>query len=194
MRLMEMSKQGPVCKFGDAHILYTLMILNDEGHISRGDLAAVLGIGEGSVRKIIAILRDWGLIEVRQNGVYLSHDGRNFLDGMPLDLVDIPYTEGNPEQYLQGVLVRGMADKITNGMDQRDSAVIAGASGASVYYLEDNYLMVSTLWEKSRCDAELSNRILGITDIKEDDVLLVTVASKPELATVSAIAAGLDMI
>ena len=193
MRLYDPTRTGPACRFGDAHIYYVLHILSREGIVSRGRLAEMLGIGEGSVRPISGILRRWGLIEVKQSGVYLTEDGRSFLRDISMRMVDAPYSDYVLGAYQQGILVSGVADRITDGMYQRDRGIIAGASGASVFMMKDDSVIMPRNWNMDYRDPDFAAGVRS-TGIGEDDVLVISGASDRDTAVISAIAIGLDLL
>ena len=194
MRLMETAPTGPARKFGDAHIYYVLHILNNSGVMSRGVLADILGIGEGSVRKILTLLKEWDLVTVRQTGITLSDHGREFLKNIPMRLVKVPRSDYVIGTYQQGILVEGIADRITNGMYQRDSAIIAGATGASVLVMRDGALLLPKSWNMDIRDGQFAAEVRRSSGISEGDALIITGASDPDIAALSAVATGLDML
>lgn len=193
MRLYEPTSIGPACRFGDAHIYYVLHILSREGIVSRRRLAETLGIGEGSVRQIISILRNWELVAVRQSGVYLTEDGRTFLRDISMKMVDAPHSDYVLGAFQQGIVVNGVSDRITDGMYQRDRGIIAGATGASVFLMRDDAVIMPSCWNMDYRDPEFAAGVRGI-GLGEDDVLVISGASDRDTATISAIAIGLDLL
>lgn len=194
MRLQDSVCGGPACKFGDAHIYYVLHLLEENGRVCRADLADMLNIGEGSVRKIVDILRGWGLVTVKQAGVSLSDYGEEFLRNIPMRMVQVPNSEYVLGTFQQGVVVCGMEGKITNGMYQRDRGIIAGADGSSVFVMRDNALIMPRSWNMDLRDKEFSSSVRRATGICEGDVLVISGASDSSVAAVSAIAIGLNLL
>ena len=194
MRFLDSVRGGPACRFGDAHIYYVLHTLQRNGKMGRRNLADAVGIGEGSLRTMIASLKEWDLLDVKQSGIALSDIGRRFMSDIPMDLVDVPYSDYVLGAFQSGALVRGAADKVTDGMTQRDTARIAGADGASVFVMNDGVLMMPPTWSMDAHDKDFSDDLRSKVDMNDGDVLVISGAKDMDQAAVSAIAAGLEML
>ena len=193
MKLVDAVDTGPARRFGDAHVFYMLHILFAEGRVSRSKLADVMGIGEGSVRNILKILRGWGMVDVDRTGVSLNEKGIAFLLDIDMRMVDVPRTRCVRGSFHQGVVVSGAADRITDGMRQRDRGIIAGATGASVFLMRDGTLVMPSHWNMDCREPDFSKEVYR-TGIIDGDVLVVSGASERGTAAVSAIAIGLDLL
>lgn len=193
MRLTDTFGTGPERKFRDAHIFYVLHLLDREGVMGRSTLAKTMGLGEGSVRSIIEILRRWDVVDIRQAGISLNENGRAFLRDISMRMVDVPETGYVPGSFQQGLVVTGAADRVTDGMHQRDRGIIAGATGASVFVMKDDSLIMPTDWNMDYRDPDFSREVrkVGMCD---GDVLVISGASERDTAAVSAIAIGLDLL
>ncbi len=193
MRLTDAFETGPERRFGDAHIFYVLHILNREGVMGRSSLSKALGIGEGSVRTILDILRRWDMVNIRQSGISLNENGRTFLRDIAMRMVDVPESGYVPGDFQQGVVVSGVAGRVTDGMHQRDRGIIAGATGASVFVMRDDSLIMPTDWNMDYRDPDFSREVrkVGMCD---GDVLVISGARERDTAAVSAIAIGLDLL
>lgn len=130
---------------------------------------------------------------MKQSGVYLTEDGRSFLRDISMRMVDAPYSDYVLGAYQQGILVSGVADRITDGMYQRDRGIIAGASGASVFMMKDDSVIMPRNWNMDYRDPDFAAGVRS-TGIGEDDVLVISGASDRDTAVISAIAIGLDLL
>ena len=193
MRLTDEAWNGPACRFGDAHIFYVLHILDRECRVGRVRLAEILEIGEGSVRKILSILRDWGFIDVKQSGVSLSEDGEEFMRDIPMVVVDMPASGYVKGQCQQAVLVRGVAESITNGMRQRDRGVVAGAKGTSVFVMRGGSVIMPKAWNIDERDPEFA-AVVRATGMAEGDALIIAGAPDQSAAAIAAISVGLELL
>ncbi len=193
MRLIDDPECGPACRFSDTHIYYVLNLLDKERPISRLTLSQMTGIGEGSIRKIISILKGWGAINLRQTGITIADYGVELLHSIPFELVDIKRSEYVIGVYQQGVLIRGVADRITNGMYQRDRGIIAGANGASVFMLREGKLIMPKSWDMDTRDPDFAKELRD-KGMNEGDVMIISGASDPNIATYSAISIALDIL
>ena len=192
MELIREGIYGPVARYTDAHIFVVLDTINERKRVSRKTLAAVTGVGEGSIKGMLKVLKDWKWIEVSHGGVVLTEFGRkNYLDfGIRfVDLCNESYAVGT---YQQGVIVSGAADKVTNGMAQRDDAVRNGAEGASVFILREGKLILPVIWNMDEKDPEFARKVRE-AGMEDGDVLLLIGADSPETAKVVAAAVGLGM-
>jgi hypothetical protein len=192
MRLIDEPECGPACRFGDAHIYRVLMMLKKDEPISRQNLSQLTGIGEGSIRRIILILKDWGALANCQAGITITCSGLDLLKMIPFKAVDIKRSEYANGAYQQGVLVRGVADKITNGMYQRDRGILAGANGASVFMIRGGRLIMPKSWDMDTRDPEFAKELRS-KGMREGDVMIISGASDPNIALVSAISIALDL-
>ena len=193
MRLIDEPECGPTCRFGDAHIYYVLTLLEKNDMISRQRLSQCTGIGEGSMRKIISILKSWGAVILKQTGMTITEYGRDLKLSIPIRLVDVKRSEYATGAYQQGVLVRGVADKITNGMYQRDRGVLAGANGASVFMIRGGRLIMPKSWDMDTRDPDFAKELRD-TGMDEGDVIIISGASDQNVAAISAISIALDLL
>ncbi|MDR3074914.1 MAG: hypothetical protein LBU30_02600 [Candidatus Methanoplasma sp.] len=193
MRLTDDPEYGPPSRFGDTHIYYVLTLLDESRPTSRMKLSEMTGIGEGSIRNIVGILKKWKAVEIRQTGIRISESGLKLRDSIPVKLVDVERFEYVMGAYHQGVLAKGVADKITNGMYQRDRGIIAGANGASVFMIREGRLIMPTNWDMDTRDPEFA-RHLRSKGMEEGDVMIISGASDVRVAAVSAISIALDLL
>ena len=193
MRLIDNPEYGPLCRFGDAHIYYMLTKLDKNRPISRFRLSEEIDIGEGSVRRMTTIMKEWGTITVGRAGIVISEQGCRLLQSIPMKMVDIRRSEYVTGAYQQGVLVRGVADKITNGTHQRDRGIIMGANGASVFLIKDGILIMPKNWNMDVRDPEFAAELRS-KGMEEGDVVIVCGASDPNVAAISSISISLELL
>jgi predicted transcriptional regulator len=193
MRLLDDSEHGPACRFGDAHIFLFLMNLDEKKPISRLTMAEITGIGEGSIRKIIEVLKKWGAITVKQTGITLSPHGQELLLSLPIRKADIMKSEYVIGAYQKGVLIRGASEKITNGAYQRDRGIMAGANGASVFIISEGRLIMPRNWDMDTRDPEFSQKLRS-NGMEEGDVMIICGANNPTVAATAAVSIALDLL
>jgi hypothetical protein len=101
--------------------------------MGRYDLCEKMSIGEGSVRTLMKRLSEANLIEAEgKQGQTLTRSGQDLFDmitkdvplGLELDVKRLVMYE-----HAFAFLVRGKADKIKDGIRQRDEAIIQGGYG-----------------------------------------------------------------
>lgn len=192
MELIRKGIYGLEARYTDAHIFVVLDTINERKRVSRKTLAAETGLGEGSIKGMLKVLRDWKWIEVNYDGVTLTDFGReNYLD-FGIKFVDIRNGSYAVGLYQQGAIVRGVADAVTNGMAQRDDAVRNGAEGASVFIMREGKLILPVIWNMDEKDPEFARKVRE-AGMEDGDVLLLIGADSPETAKVVAAAVGLGM-
>lgn len=193
MRLVDPDRMGPLRRFGDAHIFYVLHTLSVGGMMGRAKLAEAVGIGEGSVRKILETLRRWGMVEIKRKGILITEKGLTFLRDISLRVVDVPASEFIKTEFHQGVIVTGSTDTVTDGMRQRDRAIIAGASEAAVFVMAEGSLIKPPDWNMDLRDPDFAGKVREAKAC-DGDAIVICGASEQSTATVAAIAVGLGML
>jgi hypothetical protein len=183
---------GPMARYSDAHIFVALDLLQNCGRMSRKSLMKEMEIGEGSVRGMLKVLREWKFVEVSQTGITITDFGRENLGKFGIRLVDFSDERYAVSSCQQGVIVEGIAQKVTSGMAQRDIAIRCGADGASIFVMRDNRIIFPMSWSVDDNDPELAGRIRA-TGIREGEALVLVDAKWPSTARIVAAAAGLAM-
>ncbi|MCL2148334.1 MAG: hypothetical protein FWH47_03235 [Methanomassiliicoccaceae archaeon] len=194
MKIMEVPQFGPMFRFNDASIYWALHLLSDGRRVGRKKLAEVVGIGEGSMRRIIDTLKERNLILVKQTGITITKAGQAFLSQIPIRVVDVELGESAVGEYSQGVLVMGVAEKVHNGMQQRDAGIKVGATGCTTVVIRDGTLMIPPDWNIDEKNPDLAYRIRKGTGITQNDVIIVGSADKRHLAVEAAINAAFELI
>jgi hypothetical protein len=194
MKIMEVPQFGPMFRFSDASIYWALHILSDGKRLGRVKLADLVGIGEGSMRRIVDTLKEWNFITVKQTGITITKAGLSFLAQIPVRMVDVNIGESTVGDFFQGVVVLGVSEKIHNGMQQRDAGIKVGASGCTTVVIRDGVLMIPPDWNIDERNPELAYTIRKETGMTQEDVLIVGSGSTKTLAVEAAINAAFELI
>jgi len=181
---------GPAPKFNDYHIWKSIMSMDIDEPIGRKKLSSILGIGEGSTRTILNILLDNKYIEIGKSGITLTKEGDEyrsliFLDAKPVTIMDL--TIG---QYNCAVLIKHAARRISFGCEERDSAIISGAKGATTLICSNNRLLFPG--SDYPVDDDTERRIRDIFAVRNDDAIIIGTADTYDLAECGAISAALN--
>lgn len=119
--------------FKPHHAAVALILIGREQPLGRYDLCEKMSIGEGSVRTLMKRLSEANLIEAEgKQGQTLTSSGQDLFErviedvpiGLELDIRRLVMYE-----YAYANLVKGSADRITDGIRQRDEAIIQGGYG-----------------------------------------------------------------
>lgn len=192
MELIDDKNYGPMVRYSDAHLFLLLDILQSRGRMSRKELTEETGLGEGSIRGMLKVLKDWKWIEIKQTGVFITEFGRNSYEKFGLRYVDITNRDYAEGKYQQGIIVGGMAHKVTNGMAQRDLAIRNGASGAVIFVMRDGMILFPENWDVDKNDPKFAERIRA-TGMKDEDVLILVDSDDVDKLMVISAAVGLAM-
>jgi len=194
MRLVGLPKYGPLHRFHDYHVYRTLFILSDCRRRGRKLLADAVGVGEGSIRTIINYLRDKGLVEVKQSGVVITSDGLRFLRELPIRMARLEPTYLSMGESAVAVLVRKAAGSVGTGIEQRDTAIKAGAKGATTVVVKGEQLILPPGYFLDRERPELVSMLKDSFDLREGDVVIIGTGTDYLQAENGALAAALDLL
>ena len=193
MKIVEEPQFGPMFRFNDANVYWSLYLLSDGRRIGRKRLADEVGVGEGSMRRILDTLKEWEFIQIKQTGITITKAGLAFLDQLPMRPVDI-FVEGSVMgAFQQGVLVLNVADKVVNGMEQRDVGIKVGATGCTTMVIRDGKLLVPPDWDVDENDPATAQKVRNDIGMTENDALIIGGGDTQCLATEAAVSAALEM-
>jgi predicted transcriptional regulator len=189
---------GPAPSFNEAHVVKVLEILGDYGTVGRIKLSDELEMGIGTTRTILKHLKNEGLIYSSKKGFMFSEQGKDLFANLRnkisagLEVPNSPLTVG---PVVIAVLVRGMAHNVRRGVEQRNSAIRAGASGATTLVFSRNRLTMASKREHIiECNSEVQNIILTKLNPKENDVIIIGSGESKIKAENGAIMAALKLI
>lgn len=192
MKIIETPQYGPMFRFTDANVYWALYTLSSGKRMGRKKLADEIGVGEGSMRRIIETLREWDMIQIKQTGITITRAGLGFLEEIPIRVVDVSLGDSVVGEYSQSILVLGVADKIQNGMQQRDAGIRVGATGCTTVVIRDGKLIIPPDWniDEERPEIAKNVRATGMTD---KDVLIVGSGNEKHIAIMAALTAAFEL-
>ena len=193
MKIIDEPQYGPMFRFNDANVYWALYVLSDGKRMGRKRLAEEVGVGEGSMRRIIDTLTEWGFILIKQTGITITKAGQAFLNQLPIRPVSVNLGEAVVGEYQQAVLVLGAANKVVNGMEQRDMGIKVGGAGCTTIVIRDGNLMVPPDWNIDEKDPDLAYKIRKDSGITQSDALVVGGADSRTSAVEAAVTAALSM-
>ncbi|HUT27746.1 MAG TPA: DUF4443 domain-containing protein [Methanomassiliicoccales archaeon] len=194
MKLVDLPRYGPVHRFGNHHVYRTLMALSDQKRKGRKHIADAVGIGEGSMRTIIEYLRGLDMIDIRQTGVKITRHGNDFLSNLPIKIANIGH--GSIALGLECVAVQmsNNGDKIKMGVEQRDSAIMAGADGATTLVVRGGKMIVPPDYELDEHDPAITALLRSVFNIRDGDAIIIGTAPTVAMAEDGALAAAFDLL
>lgn len=193
MKIIDEPQYGPMFRFSDANVYWTLHTISDGRRIGRKRLSEAVGVGEGSMRRIVENLREWGLISVKQTGIMITKAGRSYLEQMPIRVINLDVGNSVVGQYTQSLLVMGVSDKVFNGMQQRDAGIKAGATGCTTLVIRDGVLLIPPDWNVDEENPRLAREVREVIGMTGSDVIIVGGGETKLLAIEAAVTAALEL-
>jgi len=185
--------------FTEAHVLKALEEISVQKGVGRLKLSKELQLGEGAVRTLVKHLKNEGLIEVSKMGISLSECGRRVFSSLRAvvsEQVEVPSSSLTVGPLNVAVLVKGMADAVKYGLEQRDVAIMAGAKGATTLIFSKNKLIMPSAREGNvfKGNVAVCNLLLSKLNPKEGDVLIIGSADEKIRAEFGAKMAALQLL
>ena len=193
MKIIDEPQFGPMFRFNDANVYWSLYVLSSGRCMGRKRLAGEVGVGEGSMRRIIDTLKEWEFIQIKQTGITITKAGLAFLQQIPIKPVDVKVPDSVKGEFQQAVMVFGVADKVKNGMEQRDVGIKVGAEGCTTIIIRDGKLMVPPDWDMDEKDPSKAAEIREVTGMTPADVLIIGGADSQCRAVEAAVSAALEL-
>lgn len=194
MKLIDLKEFGPIHRFGDHHVYRALAYLSDGKRRGRKSLAEGIGIGEGSIRTILEFLRDKGFVDIKQTGIQITKSGIYFLEGIPIGVQRLPPSDISLSEKNVAVHVKSSSNMIFSGIQQRDSAIKAGADGATTIVVKEGNLIVPPDYNLDQDQSGDANFLRSHFGIKDGDVIIIGTAKNFDDAENGAVAAALDIL
>ena len=193
MKIINTPQYGPMFRFADSNVYWALHLLSSGKRIGRKRLAEMIGVGEGSMRRIIDTLREWEMICVKQTGISITKSGTGFLNEIPVRVIDIDLGDSVIGAHQQGILVMDVAHKIENGMQQRDAGIKAGAEGCTTIVIRNGVMMIPPGWNMDETRPELAAKIRNETKMTEKDIIIVGSSNDRMAAVNAALSAAFEL-
>ena len=193
MKIIDEPQFGPMFRFNDANVYWSLYVLSDGKRMGRKRLAEEVGVGEGSMRRIIDTLKEWEFILIKQTGITITKAGQSFLNQIPIRPVDLNLKDSVMGEFQQAVLVLGVADKVNNGMEQRDEGIKVGATGCTTVVLRDGVLSIPPDWNLDENDPANAMKIRKEIGMTQNDVIIIGGGNTQSVAVEAAVSAALVM-
>jgi hypothetical protein len=187
---------GPRPLFTQLDLARAIEIIGME-HIGRNKLSERLGLGEGTTRTLIDRLLDARLIEISRLGCKLTGSGHSILNELNLMLgtrTKVARSSVTVGTYSFGILVKGAANRIKSGIEQRDAAVRAGADGAVTFVVKHGELVMPPAESKMTTQESVAKKIQEVFRPQENDAIIIAGADSEQNAEEGARAAAWTLI
>ena len=193
MKIIDAPQYGPMFRFTDASVYWALHVLSDGKRMGRKRLSEEIGVGEGSMRRILNTLKEWEMISIKQTGITITKAGTEFLEKTPIRVIDLNAGSLVLGEFTQAILVKGVADKVGNGLKQRDAGIRAGSLGCTTLVVKDGKIILPPDWSIDDNEPELAASIRAI-GIAEGDAVIIGGADDKGTAINAALTAAFELI
>jgi len=188
---------GPRPSFTQLDLARAIEIIGTE-QIGRNKLSERLGLGEGTTRTLIDRLLDARLIQILRSGCELTRSGHSVLNELNRRLgtrTIVPRSSATVGTYNFGILVKGAANMVKSGIEQRDAAVRAGAYGAVTFVVKHGGLVMPSAAESiMRRQADIIKKIQETFRPQESDAIIIAGADSEQNAEEGARAAAWTLL
>jgi hypothetical protein len=191
---VELSSRGGAPLFKPHHILKSLWVLAGSDAMGRKDLAARLGIGEGTARKLLSYIEERGWAISSKKGISLTIEGKKTLKGTGLRAGSLDAGELTVGEKDFCVCLSGQADKIRLGIEQRDEAIMVGAKGATTLVVKSKKISLPDGFDVEIKMPEICKKIKNTFRLKNGDVVIIGTAKTEELAEDGAFAGAVYLL
>lgn len=198
--LSRLPSPGPAPAFTPVHVSRAILTIGDERQIGRIELSKKLDIGEGAIRTIIKHLMQANIITITKDGCALTKRGVLLYDSLRSRVSNVHMVDARQlalDKFSAAVLIRTSGHLVKRGIEQRDAAIRAGATGAcTLVFRGSEFLMPMSEgeeWTLSE-DNSLFKDMKNAFGPKQNDVVVISSAPAKSLAEHGAMAAALTLI
>jgi hypothetical protein len=147
-------------------------------------------MGEGAVRTMILHLKGERMADSIKSGTYLTAKGKNFvqslLEIMPTEcqIKKCKITQG---KFNHAIILKKYAFATKSGMEQRDYAIMYGATGATtLLYKDERFVFPNEHVDCLVRDLKTRNALLDSLRPENGDMIIIASANDPFIAEIAA--------
>jgi predicted transcriptional regulator len=189
---------GRAPSFNEAQVVKALEIIGAYGTVGRIRLSKELGLGEGATRTLLKHLKKAGLIEGSRRGITFSEYGKKLFSSLRSKIsegIEVPNSALTVGPFNMAVLVRDTAHRVRKGVEQRDTAIKAGALGATTLIFSRNKLtMPSSEEDVFKGISSVHDMLVSKLSPKENDVIVIGSGENKTSAEIGAKMAALKLL
>ncbi|MCP8304479.1 MAG: hypothetical protein H3Z50_03285 [archaeon] len=189
---------GLLPSFTPVHIFTFIRVVGSREPIGRAKLSLVLQLGEGATRTLIKRLQREGVIESTKFGCVLTDFGKEIFSDLNSRIsedLELPPSSYSVSRFNIAILVKGAAKVIGQGVEQRDAALKAGASGATtLVYTKGKLTMPGLKKSFSEHSPEIHDILMTKLRPDEGDSIVIGSANDKKIAEFGAKAAALETL
>jgi hypothetical protein len=189
--------KGPSPAFTKVQLAYALMVGGAARRVwdVRG-WPSFSGWGRGPSGTMVSRLASAGLIHTTRKGLSLTERGRQLYQSLTSIISSVGRASFPLPWDLKhsiGVLVRGLADRVLSGLEERDEAIRYGADAAIVLTREADGIHMPQVSNISRERPEFAKNVEEFFKPSVGDVMIIAGAQEERKALYAALAAALKL-
>lgn len=198
VNLVSRKAPGPSPSFNVFDLIRFIRLLAVSGNVGRGRISRELNLGEGAIRTMLRRLIEAGLVTSSRSGCSLTPKGIRFWNEIEKVfgiIVKIGANELTLAPHSIAILIRKGADKVKNGIEQRDAAIASGAkSTVTIVFREDKMVIPGVSPDLERDYPLAFRELTRLMDLKEGDAIIISSADSQRKAEYGALAAAWSLI
>lgn len=195
MKIMDAPQYGPMFRFTDASVYWALHVLSDGRRMGRKRLSEEIGVGEGSMRRILNTLKERNMILIKQTGITITKTGMDYLEQIPIRVITLDPGSLVIGAYTQAVLVKGAAGNVGNGLKQRDAGIRAGSLGCTTLVIRDGKkVFLPPDWSIDENNPEVAEQIRSNDLAADGDAIIIGGADDQNTAINAALTAAFELV
>jgi len=190
---------GRTPTFNEAHVIEAIEIISVYEAVGRIRLSKELGLGEGVTRTLVKHLKNERIIEVSRSGIVPSEYGKKLFSNLRSRIseeIEVPPNPLTVGPFNVAVLVRDAASVVKRGLEQRDTAIKAGALGATTLIFSRNRLTMPSMEKEDvfKGISSIHEMLISKLNPKENDVIIVGSGENRRLAKLGAKMAAFELL
>ncbi len=185
--------------FSAPHVLKSIFCFGNQKYVSRATFCREVCLGQGAVKTLILHLKEYGVVSSIRSGTFLTKKGARlateFYRAMPSQdfIKDCHMTNGRYNYAIR--LKKEYVSKLGNGMQQRDYAILYGASDSLTLIFEGNEFFFSG--DSRICfsaRSQTGRELIGLLNPENQDIVIITSSDDRFVAEISAINTALQTL
>jgi predicted transcriptional regulator len=190
--------RGPAPAFNEAHTIKALEIIANVGIVGRISLSNNLELGIGTTRTILKHLKNEGMITSSKHGFLLSEKGKDLFANLRAQIskcTQVPNCALTVGPVVVAILVKNMAHKVGRGVEQRNTAIRAGASGATTLIFSGKKIVMPSRKNHSiKGLSEIQKLVVSNLNPRDNDVVILGSGENKTNAEIGAIMAAIKLL
>ncbi|MDG6223475.1 MAG: DUF4443 domain-containing protein [Candidatus Bathyarchaeota archaeon] len=190
--------RGPAPAFTEAHVIKTVEIIANYKIVGRTILSNKLELGIGTTRTILKHLKNYGYIASSKFGFELSPKGKKLFSQIQSKIsqrIQVPKNQLAVGPVVVAVLVKNAGHKVNKGIEQRNTAIRAGAAGATtLVYCDNKIVMPLKKKHSTKGLKQIQQTATSKLNPQNNDVVILGSGTTPTNAEIGAIMAAIKLL